>query len=618
MTSPYKINRINSLVDSVETVRDSLAVFKEGVLPFGKTDQQEDSFSPVYDGPTLPRKPLDISVTSSPLSNNEVLVEHSPNTLSEVLCDKEVREPKEVSALIFPSSTGEVTVKHSPNTVETLLIEQSPYEAEVIVKHSPNTPEIDQVLKSPSSLTSIDVLFSPSSVSQVLLNPSSVGSIDIETTPSPVVLVDSGIAPVMTKAPEVRHSPNQVSNVSTNPGSVSLVELEQSPRAISDLQVVSTPSTSSDVLVEYSPNTPVSLDRVLGPSKLDSVVVEHSPNKPSILELSYPANTLNNVDVKHSPNSPDTLTIESLIDTDGDGVYDGDDYFFNDPYETITFQKLQSSGFSNSTIAIWDIVKFIGESEPGLDQGEFYMVTEIEPSPPYGNFYRVADRSGSAIYDSTIRRIADAGRGGKWQKILKGVSAVSVAHSPNSVSDVSSALLPSKVSSVSVDRSPCEPCEIDVSYNDDEPPVLPVPNQVSYISISNTPSTPSNISTGTSPSIPNISVQHSPNAVSTFLAGTFIHDPDFIFDSENFSQDIGAHHIMLKVPRVTAGIDYPAGYVFQTTGSSGDFNLVRAEDPLRPREEPYANTTENKNSGAWRWFYLSNRGIKWEFAKTET
>ena len=70
MTSPYKINRINSLVDSVETVRDSLAVFKEGVLPFGKTDQQEYSFSPVYDGPTLPMMPLDISVTSCPLSIN--------------------------------------------------------------------------------------------------------------------------------------------------------------------------------------------------------------------------------------------------------------------------------------------------------------------------------------------------------------------------------------------------------------------------------------------------------------------------------------------------------------------------------------------------------------------
>ena len=93
-------------------------------------------------------------------------------------------------------------------------------------------------------------------------------------------------------------------------------------------------------------------------------------------------------------------------------------------------------------------------------------------------------------------------------------------------------------------------------------------------------------------------------------------DPDFVYP-DDFSSAIGAHNIIHLVEytnsRTGTAIVYPPGYIFQTTGGSGG-SSIRAEDPLRPRETPYA-TGDNQSTGAWGWFQIADRGIKWDFAR---
>lgn len=64
------------------------------------------------------------------------------------------------------------------------------------------------------------------------------------------------------------------------------------------------------------------------------------------------------------------------------------------------------------------------------------------------------------------------------------------------------------------------------------------------------------------------------------------------------------------------GITYPIGSIWETAGSGGNpAYLVRAQDPLNPRDEPYTSTAENQQSGIWAWFSITDRGTTWEFAK---
>ena len=103
----------------------------------------------------------------------------------------------------------------------------------------------------------------------------------------------------------------------------------------------------------------------------------------------------------------------------------------------------------------------------------------------------------------------------------------------------------------------------------------------------------------------------------TTLEPEWVADPDFIFDSANFTSGIGDHQIIFLISRIMGGNNYPIGTIFQTTGRSGDYLQVRAEDPSNPRNTPYDSSTENRNSGVWTWFHASDRGVKWEFAKPQ-
>ena len=102
----------------------------------------------------------------------------------------------------------------------------------------------------------------------------------------------------------------------------------------------------------------------------------------------------------------------------------------------------------------------------------------------------------------------------------------------------------------------------------------------------------------------------------------YVEDPDFSWS--DYNNGFEAQDIIFLQPYTTGRtgvtLNYPIGYRFWTTGSGGTNadgipNLIRAEDPLRPRTRPYDTSFENQDSGAWNWFNSSNRGIQWEFAK---
>ncbi|MGB2194379.1 MAG: hypothetical protein ACPH54_07195 [Candidatus Poseidoniaceae archaeon] len=92
-------------------------------------------------------------------------------------------------------------------------------------------------------------------------------------------------------------------------------------------------------------------------------------------------------------------------------------------------------------------------------------------------------------------------------------------------------------------------------------------------------------------------------------------DPDFIFPGD-FNQAIGAHYIIHLVEYTKGGNTYPVGSVWETTGyGRNPPSLVRAQDPLNPRDEPYTSEPTNQASGVWAWFEISDRGTKWDFAR---
>ena len=105
-------------------------------------------------------------------------------------------------------------------------------------------------------------------------------------------------------------------------------------------------------------------------------------------------------------------------------------------------------------------------------------------------------------------------------------------------------------------------------------------------------------------------------APTTTLAPTFVADPNFNFPAD-FDSQIGAHKVILLEAWTSTSTIYNIGYIFQTTGKKSANDSVRAEDPLNPRELPYTSEISNRESGAWRWFNVSDRGTTWDFAKEE-
>ena len=120
------------------------------------------------------------------------------------------------------------------------------------------------------------------------------------------------------------------------------------------------------------------------------------------------------------PTTSTSTTIDpASLDSDGDGINDAEDYFFNDNVEVLTKTELESFGFdSSSQIADWDRIKFITnngnpDSHPGMIPGEFYLIGDTE-----FDGWRVMGRAGSQVdSDGNILKIYSPDRGTLWEKL---------------------------------------------------------------------------------------------------------------------------------------------------------------------------------------------------------
>ena len=115
------------------------------------------------------------------------------------------------------------------------------------------------------------------------------------------------------------------------------------------------------------------------------------------------------------------------LDTDGDGVLDTDDYFYDDQFETNTKSELDTFGFDyTSAIADWDLIKILqtpsssSTTSTNVVAGEYYLAGDIDFSN--SSIRRAIGRDGTAFNASgQVQSIHLSDRGVIWQKSSRAV-----------------------------------------------------------------------------------------------------------------------------------------------------------------------------------------------------
>lgn len=112
------------------------------------------------------------------------------------------------------------------------------------------------------------------------------------------------------------------------------------------------------------------------------------------------------------------------IDTDGDGVNDALDYWYNDNVEVITKEELDALPLSssNTSVVAWDTIKCtttpdsMFPNSQGIVSGEYYLLSEDMG----GGIWRVSDRSSAQINaDNVIMQISLSDQGVVWKKVIR-------------------------------------------------------------------------------------------------------------------------------------------------------------------------------------------------------
>ena len=112
------------------------------------------------------------------------------------------------------------------------------------------------------------------------------------------------------------------------------------------------------------------------------------------------------------------------IDTDGDGVNDALDYWYNDNLEVITKEELDALTLSssNTSVIAWDTIKCtttpdsMFPNSQGIVSGEYYLLSEDMG----GGIWRVSDRSSAQINaDNVIMQISLSDQGVVWKKVIR-------------------------------------------------------------------------------------------------------------------------------------------------------------------------------------------------------
>ena len=307
-----------------------------------------------------------------------------------------------------------------------------------------------------------------------------------------------------------------------------------------------------------------------------------------------------------STSTTSSTTLEpttTLADSDGDGVPDSDEYFIMYPSFTYTKSELEAFPLISNQVQPGDIIRGVASyaTEP-IIPGEFYVVTGTSSLG-----FLLEDKDGNQNYSTgQPYEIYTDERGVVWEKVNHNNQTTTEEPTTSTTSTTTE--------------------EPTTSTSTTEEPTTSTTTQEPTTTIEVTTTLEPTTSTSTTSTTTTSTTTTSTSTTSTTTEAPILGyeaDPDFSWS--DYDNTYEAQDIIFLQPysngRTGVTINYPIGYRFWTTGSGGGTNedgvpnLIRAEDPLRPRTRPYDTSAENQSSGAWNWFSSSDRGIQWEFAK---